>query len=328
MSTEIDNPYAAPVTAIPFGAPVAAFAPPAPKPRIWTVSVALSLAIASSFGLQIAATVGIVFYLLATGVTPHQLQSQLIPLITSPGVFTLLVITGPGPFGVVALCAAWLSPEPVAQRLGLVPVRCSRSIYPLTMIGSIFPLAVGLGIATALAHFVPWIPTDETAAHLYEQMTLEWAVPFVLVIGFVPGFCEEFLFRGYVQRRLVQRSGPAAGIITASLLFGLAHVMPHVVIFATILGLYFGVIAWKSGSIWPCIACHFFVNSGLNAWRMVIKFGEVPDSVQWGVNIGAVALGVVCFAISLWVLFATRAPDTDASQIPPDSLVPLPTPVA
>ena len=127
-----------------------------------------------------------------------------------------------------------------------------------------------------------------------------------------------------MQRRLSARFGPAAGILVASMLFGAAHVMPHVVIFATILGLYFGVIAHKSGSIWPCIACHFFVNSGLNTWRMVIKFGEVPDSVQWGVHIGAVALGAVCFVASLWVLFATRTANT--SQSPPDVLVPLPKP--
>lgn len=124
-----------------------------------------------------------------------------------------------------------------------MPVQCSRSIYPLSMIGSIFLLAIGLALAEALVWLVPWLPVDPTAKLLFENMTVPRAIPFIIIIGLVPGFCEELLFRGYVQRRLTARWGPAVGILIASVAFGLAHLMPHVVVFATVLGIWFGVVA-------------------------------------------------------------------------------------
>jgi membrane protease YdiL (CAAX protease family) len=72
-------------------------------------------------------------------------------------------------------------------------------------------------------------------------------------------------FRGYMQQRLVDRWGPAIGIVVTSIVFGIVHVMPHSIAAAMPLGFWFGYVAWRSGSIFPAMLCHFFVNAGLNA---------------------------------------------------------------
>lgn len=305
-----ENPYASPVmlaeslSAQPLTPPVQ----PPPKPRIWTVALTLLASLATAFGLQIGAAVIGAVVLLLQGTTVDQLSHQMLALSSHPGFFIGMVILGPGAFGAVTLAAAIASPEPWRIRLGLNPVQRPWLIYSLSTVGSLFPLAVGLGLAQLLADFAPWIPVDKTAEQLFARMTFAWAGPFLLVIGLVPGFCEELLFRGYIQRRLIERWGPGIGIAVASTLFGLAHVMPHTVLFATILGVYFGVIAWRTGTIGPTIAGHFFVNSGLNLWRVIIKFGEVSETAQWGVTIFALVLGTACFSATLWVLFASPAP--------------------
>ena len=42
-----------------------------------------------------------------------------------------------------------------------------------------------------------------------------------------------------------------------------------------------------------------FVNGGLNLWRMIIKFGEIPETIQHIVNGSFVAVGLVCFVLSI-----------------------------
>jgi membrane protease YdiL (CAAX protease family) len=91
------------------------------------------------------------------------------------------------------------------------------------------------------------------------------------------------------------------------------HIMPLAVIFAILLGVWFGVIAWRTNSIGPTIACHAFVNGGLNAWRMVVKFGEIPETYQRVVEIGFLVVGAICFVLTL-VLLVTNGKPADRSE--------------
>jgi hypothetical protein len=81
---------------------------------------------------------------------------------------------------------------------------------------------------------------------------------------------EETLFRGVIQRRLQgellpeQASGRAiAGLAIASLVFGLAHYAGGVwsVVLATIAGVGYGWIFWRTNRIEASILAHFLVNT-------------------------------------------------------------------
>lgn len=76
----------------------------------------------------------------------------------------------------------------------------------------------------------------------------------------LPGVAEELLDRGYLQRRLIRRWGPIAGIAVSSLIFGLAHLDPQHAAMTALLGVWFGVVAWRTHAVWPAMLCHAFNN--------------------------------------------------------------------
>ena len=128
---------------------------------------------------------------------------------------------------------------------------------------------------------------------------LETGILFVFCIAIFPGIGEELLFRGYVQKRLLQRWSPAWAIGVTSAIFAVVHIQPHTVVAAFPLGIWLGFLAWKCGSIGPSILCHAFINGLINAWRVVVKFGDVPEGVQTVVEGFCVLVGLVCSVLLL-----------------------------
>jgi membrane protease YdiL (CAAX protease family) len=82
-----------------------------------------------------------------------------------------------------------------------------------------------------------------------------------LALGIAPGFGEEILFRGFLQRGLVPRIGAFWGVMLAAAIFGLAHFDPIHTSLAFFLGAYLGVAAHLAGSIRPAILCHVVNNT-------------------------------------------------------------------
>jgi membrane protease YdiL (CAAX protease family) len=83
----------------------------------------------------------------------------------------------------------------------------------------------------------------------------------LLALGIAPGFGEEILFRGFVQRGLVDRLGILPGVLLAASLFGLAHFDPVHSSLAFLLGVYLGVVTLLAGSIRVAILCHVLNNT-------------------------------------------------------------------
>jgi len=111
----------------------------------------------------------------------------------------------------------------------------------------------------------------------------------LLAIGLLPAVAEELLCRGVLQRSLVPRVGPVAGVALASAAFGALHVEPIHAGFATLLGVYLGIVGLWSASVWTPIACHAINNvlaTGLSAW---IGPTESASPVEIGLGLGLAA---------------------------------------
>jgi uncharacterized protein len=73
----------------------------------------------------------------------------------------------------------------------------------------------------------------------------------------VAGISEEVLFRGVLQTGLGAWFPESGALLVASMLFGLVHAASRVyVLFATIMGLYLGVLFLFQGSLIPPILAH------------------------------------------------------------------------
>ncbi len=281
-----------------FAETVPATDPPAhsSRPRVWTVFTVILLGLILAIGFQAIVGIVLAFVEMAAGTTPAEIGDVIASRFAEPLWFMVMLVLGQAAFAIACLVPAALSPVPFRERIGWRAAQPAWHVYPVAVLSSLLPLALGLWTANALQSV---LPGDESLGKLFDSFTIATAIPFVILIGLLPGLIEEVFYRGYVQQRLVQRWGAWSGVIVSSLLFALVHLTPLAIVAVVPLGLWFGYISYRSQSILPTIFCHAFVNSGLNAWRMVIIFGEISETVQWYVHAAAVIVGTACCLVCL-----------------------------
>ena len=86
-----------------------------------------------------------------------------------------------------------------------------------------------------------------------------WSIPTSLSAG----FCEEFLFRGFLIVLIRAAGGAAkAQVIWSSVAFGLAHILwgPVGMLFTIALGASFAVLTLWRGNVWAAVAAHSLLN--------------------------------------------------------------------
>lgn len=117
----------------------------------------------------------------------------------------------------------------------------------------------------------------------------------VISIAVVAPVLEEVLFRGAIQGYLMRRFGnPYVGIVVASLVFGIFHLNPIQVVYATLLGLIFGWIYYRTRSLLSVIVGHVLNNS--LATVGMLFFGDVEEEIISSGNIGHIIASVAVFA--------------------------------
>jgi membrane protease YdiL (CAAX protease family) len=84
----------------------------------------------------------------------------------------------------------------------------------------------------------------------------------LVVVALLPAIFEELAFRGILQPLLIKLAGRAwLGILITSLIFSFIHFQFYGFLPRVLLGLLFGFIVWKTGSLWPAILAHFVNNA-------------------------------------------------------------------
>lgn len=200
-----------------------------------------------------------------------------------------------------AIIAAFLSPVETRRRLGLV-----RGDWPIwTWIAAALatPL-IGMVSALVVGMFMQESESLQELTSIFQAHGESgFLIPLALIVGLTPAFCEELLFRGYLQTRLVKSFGPLGGILTASFLFALLH-MDFVHVLAVFpLGLFLGWVTWRSGSLFPAMMGHFF-NNAISVVLAVHASEENPEMIPApaialiaGVlALGAAGLAATCYA--------------------------------
>ncbi|MDD3245418.1 MAG: CPBP family intramembrane metalloprotease [Methanosarcina sp.] len=92
-----------------------------------------------------------------------------------------------------------------------------------------------------------------------------------IIMIFVVGLVEEFIFRGIIQTRLEESLGPAGGILLASLLFGIMHSSygtPYEMAYTFLAGGVLGYFFYRTKSLSFVVMIHGFIN--------VFLFGLIP----------------------------------------------------
>ncbi|MEM6782992.1 MAG: type II CAAX endopeptidase family protein [Bacteroidota bacterium] len=98
----------------------------------------------------------------------------------------------------------------------------------------------------------------------------------LVLVALTPALCEEYLFRGYMQRQLERRVPILATILIVGIVFGLYHMRLTQALPLSFLGAYLAFAVWATGSLWTGVVLHLF-NNGL-AVLMMDYAKRNPDS--------------------------------------------------
>ena len=134
-----------------------------------------------------------------------------------------------------------------------------------------------------------------------------------LSIALLAPILEELLFRGAIEKRLLQQwENPWGGIVVSALIFGVIHANPAQIPFAFIMGLMFGWLYYRTGSLLPGIIGHV-LNNSIAAVNMIL-YGPTTIEEQMendGMMWLWLAIATVCSIIAaIWLnkhIGATRA---------------------
>jgi membrane protease YdiL (CAAX protease family) len=221
-----------------------------------------------------------------------------------------------------AIIAALLSPLGLGRRLAL-----GRGSWPvwLWVIAAMGAPIVGLISSTLITSLMGESDSLNDMAGIFKSLGgAGYAIPLAILVGLVPGICEEILFRGYMQTRLTRAWGPVVGIALSSIVFAIFHLDPVHSAAVLALGFYLGWIAWASGSTLPAMLAHF-VNNFLSVLAVTLlpeAATEAPTLTEADLPAAhAAVVGLVfltslgCFLLTLRASKAYRPPVSIANPV-------------
>jgi membrane protease YdiL (CAAX protease family) len=180
---------------------------------------------------------------------------------------------------VVGLALAWLFGVPVLERLDWD----TRSFA--VGVAATVPLLIALAIG------LRWLPAP--LRHLYHRLDEEvlpmlapasW--PQLILMAVAAGVGEEILFRGFLQQAFADRFGIPAGVIIASVLFGLAHPMSKTyILLAGVMGAWFGVLFVETDGLLAPIVTHALYDFIALVWllrRYRLRIETIGDDEAGG----------------------------------------------
>ena len=154
----------------------------------------------------------------------------------------------------------------------------------------------------ALNIFVQWFNLNDNLADQFDGLVHNVVGAFTVSV--LAPLLEEAMFRGAMQGYMMRRFNPWVGIVVAALVFGVFHMNPVQIMYATLLGIVFGWIYYRTRSLMSVIVGHVLNNSMATAVMLFFPANEVepgraalPTSVEFGFEVmtfmGFVALSLL-----------------------------------
>jgi membrane protease YdiL (CAAX protease family) len=140
------------------------------------------------------------------------------------------------------------------------PIRVKTVLITIITTASAFIL---IGVIMMFQQMM--FPFSQYYQDIWEQVLEKfYQIPLIatfFIVSVLPGICEELLFRGFLLRGFRKRYPDSWAIVLVGLLFGLIHVDPYKLLSTTLLGILFGYMVVKTGSIFTGIIAHITNNT-------------------------------------------------------------------
>lgn len=152
-----------------------------------------------------------------------------------------------------------------------------------------------------------FIPAPELYREIIERLlNSESRVATFITLVIIAPITEEIFFRGIILRGLLRFHSIPVALISSSLLFGFVHLNPWMLLPTAILGIAFGLVLLRTGSIWLCVICHS-LNNGIAFFMSVLnieiqgytKFNDLQHPGFHPLWLDAMALTLVAIGFAL-----------------------------
>ncbi|MDZ4753002.1 MAG: CPBP family intramembrane glutamic endopeptidase [Phycisphaerae bacterium] len=276
--------------------------PPAPSRPIALAFTAFVVAAIGGVGAAIVAAIVIAVVIVLQSGDADSIEER---MGSDPMLMLATLAPAQLAFLVTAFVFARFRRQPSRVALGWLRPNLSFAAWCAIVVGSGIPFAFSIGAASLP---LPSLGGTEGLPDMWADMSMTEAVVWVLFIGLVPGIVEELLFRGLLLRLFLARWSAPAAIIVTSVLFALAHVDPPAMALAFVLGLWLGLVAWRTGSIVPGIVIHATVNASWNLGQIVVRKTQAEETLVWTVVAGIAVVSLVAFVGAMHVLRRSTPP--------------------
>jgi uncharacterized protein len=229
------------------------------KPHFWSAWATIGLGTAVFSIYSVVQTLVLVVFAVIKALNEYSSISQIDPykfinsLSTDGLMLSLAIILG----GIIGLGFILLF---VKVRRGIsIPEYLALKPISLKTIPALFGVLVVLvGISVGISLLSGDIKTTDPISQAYS--TMKWPALFwIASVVFAPIF-EESLFRGFIFSGLqVSRLGTAGTIVLTGLVFALLHAFQYgagVIAQIFVLGIVFGLVRWKTKSLYTTIGLH------------------------------------------------------------------------
>jgi|GEM_PF-130975 len=174
-------------------------------------------------------------------------------------------------------------------------------------------------VANGVSLVAEYLPGYEGFAEMMKDALVPGLGMMIAVVVVAPVF-EEVLLRGQIMRGYLAKTTPLNAILISGFIFGLMHLHPVHIFFASLMGFCLGYVYYRTRSLGLVILIHF-IN---NAISYFFSQQEMPDTAEELVGIGALGVFGLSFILTaagvalLWFMGRTYP----LAPVPPEDLVP------
>ena len=191
----------------------------------------------------------------------------------------------------------------LCNRESLLPaepiMRSRRGFNPILIL---YGVVVMIALSIVLAPLGSYLPED--------SRTFSDSLWTLLLVVIAAPIFEEILFRGRLYGLLRTKASPMVSVFLSSLMFGIMHLQPAVMLEGVLMGLLFSYAYLRSRSIFAPVILHM-CNNALAYALKVLSYGERPllelvDSRQYYLALYIASAVVVVVSFALMIRFMVR----------------------
>ena len=269
---------------------------------VGTVVLLLSVYLLLQGLFTVLLTIMYIIYAMSTGVISHDGPDNIRTMFYDP----LPEEYKMSAFGAALLLSA------VAMLLFIHMTRIYRlrmsiftSIAPRPLL---FSTALVLTSIPTLNILVSWLPLENLLENEFDGLSHNLIGAFTISV--IAPLLEEVMFRGAIQGDMLRKvRNPWLAIIISALIFGIFHMNPVQIVYATLLGIVLGWIYYRTGSLMSVILGHVLNNTIATIFMLFItpavEDGLLSEQISSGVAIASEIYSVLLFG-ALSVYFAVK----------------------